>query len=179
MGISGIGSPYSTYQPAYQANRPSSPAQLGSQEPSPHVGNPGADVYQKDDLATREAKRTGKVECQTCSERKYQDGSDDPSVSFKTPTKIAPEAAAAAVMSHELEHVSHEQQKAAKEGRKIVSQNVRIHMSVCPECGKSYVSGGKTTTVSKSDPKREDQNPSSGNEAAPDNATGTLIDVKA
>ena len=30
-------------------------------------------------------------ECQTCKERKYQDGSDDAGVSFKTPTKIDPD----------------------------------------------------------------------------------------
>ena len=36
-------------------------------------------------------------ECQTCKERKYQDGSDDPGVSFKTPTQIAPEQAASVV----------------------------------------------------------------------------------
>ena len=28
------------------------------------------------------------AECQTCKERKYQDGSNDPGVSFKTPTKM-------------------------------------------------------------------------------------------
>ena len=32
-------------------------------------------------------------ECQTCKERKYQDGSDDPGVSFKTPTSVAPSQA--------------------------------------------------------------------------------------
>ena len=38
-------------------------------------------------------KRSGQIECQTCQERKYQDGSDDPGVSFKAPgsgTKCAP-----------------------------------------------------------------------------------------
>ena len=44
-------------------------------------------------------------ECQTCKERKYQDGSDDPGVSFKTPTSIAPEQAAAAVRGHENEQI--------------------------------------------------------------------------
>ena len=39
-------------------------------------------------------------ECQTCKERKYQDGSNDPGVSFKTPTNVAPEQAAAAVRGH-------------------------------------------------------------------------------
>jgi hypothetical protein len=95
--------------------------------------------------------QTGKVECQTCSDRKYQDISNDPGVSFKTPSKIAPGNAGAAVMSHEQEHVRNEAAKAAKENRRIVSQSVTIQTSICPECGKSYVSGGTTRTVTKSD----------------------------
>lgn len=87
--------------------------------------------------------------CQTCEERKYQDGSDDPGVSFKTPTNIAPETAAAAVRSHEQEHVSREQSKADREGREVVSQSVTIHTAICPECGKTYVSGGTTRTATR------------------------------
>ena len=45
------------------------------------------------------------AECQTCKNRKYQDGSDDPGVSFKTATNVAPEQAASAVRGHEQEHV--------------------------------------------------------------------------
>ncbi|MHB8064483.1 MAG: hypothetical protein ACYDG2_17935 [Ruminiclostridium sp.] len=93
----------------------------------------------------------GKVECQTCSDRKYQDVSNDLGVSFKTPGKIAPENAAAAVMSHEQEHVRNETAKAAKENRQIVSQSVTLQTSTCPECGKAYVSGGNTRTVTKTD----------------------------
>lgn len=95
--------------------------------------------------------KTGKVECQTCSERKYQDVSNDPGVSFKTPAQIAPQNAGAAVMSHEQEHVRHETAKASKENREVVSQSVTIHTSICPECGTSYVSGGTTRTVTKAD----------------------------
>lgn len=87
--------------------------------------------------------------CQTCEERKYQDGSDDSSVSYQTPTRIDPDAAQAAVRSHELEHVSHEQAKAQREGRKVVSQTVTLHTDICPECGRVYVSGGTTRTVTK------------------------------
>ena len=90
-------------------------------------------------------------ECQTCKERKYQDGSDDPGVSFKTPTNIAPEQAASAVRGHENEHVVREQAKAQREDRKVVSQSVTYHTSICPECGKVYVSGGTTRTVTKAD----------------------------
>ena len=89
--------------------------------------------------------------CQTCEERKYQDGSDDSSVSFQTPTHIDADAAPAAVRGHELEHVAHEQAKAQKEGRKVVSQTVTMHTDICPECGRVYVSGGTTRTVTKAD----------------------------
>ncbi len=90
-------------------------------------------------------------ECQTCEERKYQDGSDDMGVSFQTPTNIKPEQAASAVRGHEMEHVYREQAKAGREGRKVVSQSVTMHTEICPECGKAYVSGGTTRTVTKAD----------------------------
>ncbi len=88
-------------------------------------------------------------QCQTCKERKYQDGSNDPGVSFKTPTNIAPEQAAAAVRGHEQEHVVREQAKAQRENREIVSQSVTYHTAICPECGKVYISGGTTRTSSR------------------------------
>ena len=87
-------------------------------------------------------------ECQTCKERKYQDGSDDSSVSYQTPTHIDADYAPAAVRGHELEHVAHEQAKAQREDRKVVSQTVTLHTDICPECGRVYVSGGTTRTVS-------------------------------
>ena len=88
-------------------------------------------------------------ECQTCKNRKYQDGSDDPGVSFKTATNIAPEQVASAVRGHEQEHVTREQAKAKRENREVVSQSVTIHTSICPECGKVYVSGGTTRTTTR------------------------------
>lgn len=88
-------------------------------------------------------------ECQTCKERKYQDGSNDPGVSFKTPTNVAPEQAAAAVRGHEQEHVVREQAKAQREGREVVSQSVTYHTAICPECGKAYISGGTTRTSTR------------------------------
>ncbi len=97
-------------------------------------------------------------ECQTCKERKYQDGSDDPGVSFKTPTSVDPSQAASAVRGHEMEHVTREQAKARREDRKVVSQSVTYHTAICPECGKTYVSGGTTRTVTKAnnEPQQED-----------------------
>lgn len=97
------------------------------------------------------------AECKTCAERKYQDGSDDPGVSFKTAAHISPDQAAAKVRSHEYEHVVREQAKAEREDREVVSQTVQLHTSICPECGRSYVSGGVTNTVTKgtSEPQQE------------------------
>ncbi len=89
------------------------------------------------------------AECQTCKDRKYQDGSDDPGVSFKTPTKMSPEQAASAVRGHEQEHVIRERAKAQEENRKVVSQSVTLHTAICPECGDVYVSGGTTRTTTK------------------------------
>ena len=94
-------------------------------------------------------RRFDSFECQTCQNRRYQDGSDDSGVSFQTPTKVAPQAAGAAVRSHEQEHVSRNQAKAEREGKEIVSQTVTIHTGICPECGRVYVSGGTTRTTTR------------------------------
>jgi hypothetical protein len=89
-------------------------------------------------------------ECKTCENRKYQDGSNEQDVSFKSATKVSPEAAASAVRSHEQMHVKNAYQKAEKaENAKVVSANVSIHTSICPECGDTYVSGGTTRTQIK------------------------------
>lgn len=87
-------------------------------------------------------------ECQTCKRRKYKDGSNE-MVSFKSPQHVSPENAASAVRSHEQEHVSNAYKKAAMENGKVVSASVSIHTGICPECGRSYVSGGTTRTQIK------------------------------
>lgn len=97
------------------------------------------------------------AECQTCAERKYKDGSDDPGVSFKTATHLSPEQAASAVRGHEMEHVTRNQAKAQREDREIVSQSVTIHTDICPECGRVYTSGGTTRTVTRGNADNETQ----------------------
>lgn len=97
------------------------------------------------------AKNTGAIECSTCEQRRYQDRSSDAGVSFKSPGHISPEASASVVMSHEQEHVRNEAAKASGESRKIISQSVTLKTSTCPECGRVYVSGGETRTVTKND----------------------------
>ena len=92
--------------------------------------------------------RSGEITCQTCQNRKYQDGSDE-MVSYKAPTHLSPEAAASAVMAHEQEHVGNAYSKAASGNGTVIQASVRIKTAVCPECGRTYVSGGDTTTQIK------------------------------
>ncbi len=87
-------------------------------------------------------------ECQTCKNRKYQDGSDE-MVSFKSAAHISPEAAASRVRSHEQEHVSNAYAKAEQNNGKVLSAAVSIRTAVCPECGRTYIAGGKTSTQIK------------------------------
>lgn len=115
-------------------------------------------------------------ECQTCKNRKYQDGSDDPGVSFKTATRLSPEKAAAAVRGHEMEHVTREQAKAEREGRKVVQQSVTIHTAICPECGDVYVSGGTTRTTTAKDTAQEQEEQQQSQQARA-NLVGQVLDV--
>lgn len=129
---------------------------------TPSIGSPRS-VGSNVPAAQAEAKRGGNVssaspdydtyECQTCKNRKYQDGSNDPGVSFKTPTRISPERAPYAIRAHEGEHVAHARARAAKEDEEIVSQSVTYHTDICPECGRVYMSGGTTRTVFRSQSK--------------------------
>jgi len=123
------------------------------EEEAPAVNIPGVEKAEEGNGKDRDvgveaaqaAVEEGK--CQTCEKRKYQDESDDMGVSFQTPTAIAPEQVASAVRGHENEHVVREQAKAKMEDRKVVSQSVTLHTDICPECGKVYISGGTTRTV--------------------------------
>ncbi len=106
-------------------------------------------------------------ECETCSNRKYQDRSSDPSVSFQTPTQVDPQNAEAAIWSHEREHVTHETQKAEREGQEVVSVHVDIRHGICPECGKIYVEGGETTVVTRPETDADSKSGSPSQKAAP------------
>lgn len=99
-----------------------------------------------DDHKVKGGYKSSPAECQTCKERKYQDGSNESDVSFKAPGHISPEASASTVMAHEQQHVANAYQKAAQKGGQVVSCSVSLHTAVCPECGTSYVSGGTTNT---------------------------------
>jgi uncharacterized protein with PIN domain len=81
---------------------------------------------------------------------------------------VSPEAASAAVSSHEREHVRNNSREAEEKGMKA-SSTVTFSTSICPECGKAYISGGKTSTVYTS------KNRIESNEAV----KGNFVDIKA
>lgn len=97
---------------------------------------------------TTGVKKSTPAECQTCKKRKYQDGSNE-NVSFKSAQHISPTQAGSAVRSHESEHVANAYKKAAEKGGKVMRASVALHMAICPECGRSYVAGGTTSTAIK------------------------------
>lgn len=136
-------------------------AESGKTLPASSESNPGfapSGVKQgtadseKADREKAQEKRAGLKdpgeECETCKKRKYQDGSDE-MVSFKSAAHISPESAAARVRAHEQEHVSNAYKKAAENDGKVISASVSIQTAVCPECGRTYVSGGTTHTQIK------------------------------
>lgn len=100
-----------------------------------------------------EIKKPGRAsspeECQTCKERKYQDGSNEGNVSFKAASHISPQAAPSLVRAHESEHVKNAYAKAEQKNGKVINASVSLHTSICPECGRTYVSGGTTNTTIK------------------------------
>ncbi len=149
-----VNNPYNSYGDYYQA-----PA--SGNTPNAGYASDGAAQTEKPDDEDRRiirnpgestekqaGKKSSPAECETCKNRKYQDGSDE-NVSFKSASHIAPEAAASRVRSHEQEHVSNAYKKAAQNNGKVISCNVAIHTAVCPECGRTYVSGGTTATQIK------------------------------
>lgn len=113
------------------------------------TNNPNAVEQSADpDKVKKPGKRSSPADCETCANRKYQDGSDE-NVSFKTASHISPEAAGSRVRAHEGEHVSNAYKKAAQKDGEVLNASVAIHTSICPECGRTYVSGGVTNTMIK------------------------------
>ena len=107
-------------------------------------------VNKKNDLSNSiEKEDDTQKECQTCKNRKYVDGSDEANVSFKSAAHVSPEAAGSAVRAHGGQHVSNAYSKAAEGNGKVISASVRMKMDICPECGRSYIAGGETSTQIK------------------------------
>lgn len=100
------------------------------------------------DNTVNSSRKVQPVECQTCKNRKYQDGSDE-MVSFKTPGRIKPEESYGKVMAHEQEHVANAIAEGNEENKELVSATVSLKTAICPECGRAYIAGGTTRTVMK------------------------------
>lgn len=104
------------------------------------VKNPGASTHK---AAGRES---SPAECETCASRKYQDGSDENDVSFKTPGHIDPDISASVVLGHEHEHVANAYEKERNGEGEVKNVTVTLHNDICPECGRVFVAGGVTHT---------------------------------
>ena len=133
-----VGSGYTAYQGAYSAGMTGTGAASEAEGPKA-ILNPG------ESTKANPGKRVSPAECETCKNRKYQDGSDE-MVSFKSAQHIDPRAAAARVRGHEAEHVSNAYKDAAMNNGKVLQASVAIKTAICPECGRTYVCGGTTTT---------------------------------
>lgn len=112
-------------------------------------GQSGYMIDRLSDAEIKARKREGLEKCETCATRKYKDGSNEGDVSFKSAAHIDPSQSAAKVMAHEQEHVSNAFQKAGSNNGKVVNCSVTLKTAICPECGRSYVSGGVTNTAIK------------------------------
>lgn len=152
-GISGSSVTYPYQQVTHNVQRGTLP-----KDALANAGNPGAPSVDADEKkpvvnpgesdVKSPGKKSSPAECETCKNRKYQDGSDE-MVSFKSATHISPEAAGSRVRAHEQEHVNNAYNKAFEKNAKVISAAVTIHTDICPECGRTYVSGGETTTQLK------------------------------
>ncbi len=145
-GVYGV-SGYGAFSPIYAASAvsPVSPADAVTR------GSDGTAQATIDGVRnSASSKKVEKGECQTCKNRKYVDGSNEGDVSFKAPAHIDPNHAAATVMGHEQEHVANAIAEGNKEGKELLNVSVTLHTSVCPECGRVYVSGGTTHSTIRS-----------------------------
>ncbi len=160
---------YSTYNPIYK-NTSAYAGKVNSADTAGQSTNP--------DEIKKAGRRSSPEECETCENRKYQDGSDEGNVSFKNASHISPESAASRVRAHEGEHVANAYKKAAQKNGTVVNASVSIQTSICPECGRTYVSGGETNTTIKYE---NEENPYMKNRKALDAVTmrGANVDYVA
>jgi len=89
-------------------------------------------------------RKSSPAECETCKNRKYQDGSNE-MVSFKSASHISPQASSSRVRAHEQEHVTNAYNKAAQNNGKVLSAQ-------CP-CGPRYVPNAAPSTPPAAPPR--------------------------
>lgn len=129
-----------------------------------------SNVARPTDAQIKAMKRSGAMECSTCANRSYVDGSNEMDVSFKAPGHIAPQASTGKVMAHEMEHVGNAYERASRNNGKVMQASVTLDYARCPECGRSYVAGGETVTAIK----YQENNPYSVNAKSYDAANGAI-----
>lgn len=139
-----IGSGFSS-SPYERYDRYSNYGGYGQEENGYEAGGVSPLQDDENEEKTVNGRKSTPGECQTCKNRKYQDGSNE-MVSFKAAGHIDPNSAASVVISHEQEHVSNAYQKAELGNGEVVRASVRLKTDVCPECGRTYISGGETST---------------------------------
>lgn len=147
MTIGSISGLYPAY-PSYQYNAAATANGINpntAADAANPAGKTKPESTNPDDIK-KPGRRSAPSECQTCASRTYQDGSNESNVSFKAATRISPQAAGAAVRAHEGQHVSNAYKKAAQKNGKVLNASVTIKTAICPECGRTYVSGGVTNT---------------------------------
>jgi hypothetical protein len=144
-----IGTGYDMYQNYIYMNRAMNPSDAAALTDPENSEAKKTHTPTDTDEEKKTGRRSSPQDCETCKRRKYQDGSDEGNVSFKTASHISPESAGSAVRAHENEHVNNAYNKAEQQNGQVLSATVSIHTSVCPECGRSYISGGTTNTMIK------------------------------
>ena len=135
---------YSPYDKAEEAKLRNMPWNRDA-GPNDKLSKVPLDEKQAENMRAKGHSDDPSCECETCKNRKYQDGSDE-MVSFKSAQHISPQAAASRVRGHEAEHVSNAYKDAAMNNGKVLQASVSIRTAVCPECGRTYVAGGETCT---------------------------------
>lgn len=173
-----IGSVYGGYQPYSSIYTNTAGSSRQTQDVNAVTSGGAEEKSANPDEVKKPGRKSSPADCETCKNRKYQDGSDEGNVSFKSPSHISPEASASKVRAHENEHVSNAYKKAAKKNGKVVNASVSLQTAICPECGTTYVAGGLTKTSIKY--KNED-NPYTKNQKELDalNLRGANVDYAA
>ena len=153
MGIGAVGSYEYGYGYGYGVGiSPFGSAAAGGTASADDEKSGGIIINPGESTKVSPGRRSSPAECETCKNRKYQDG------------------------SHEQEHVSNAYRKAAQGNGKVLSATVSLRTAICPECGRSYTAGGTTSTkISYSD----ESNPYQQNKKSVDAAAliGQNLDV--
>jgi len=133
-------------------NRPSNPLEGGTTPHSWQISsfysifnflrnNPGIDKSNEFNFIGRDKSQE---ECKLCQGRRYVCSNGE--TSDGNSTVIPGRQSALRVQHHEAQHLHRARIKAVQEGKVVVAQYIFLQYATCPECGKTYVSGGQAVT---------------------------------